>query len=77
VAFIIDDLLALPMKGIFGIFKEIHKAVDQEMNDIHYWQRKLLEAQIQYETNEIDVEQYAILEENIVTRISEIQERQG
>lgn len=75
-ALIIDDIVGLPVKGLFGIFKEIHKAVEQEMNDVHYWQKKLLEAQIQLETNEIDFEEYAILEEQIVTRISEIQERQ-
>ncbi|MFZ5516961.1 MAG: gas vesicle protein GvpG [Candidatus Zhuqueibacterota bacterium] len=74
-AIFIDDLLALPVKGLFGIFKEIHKAVDQELNNVTYWQRKLLEAQIQLETNEIDMEQYVILEEQIVSRISEIQGR--
>jgi hypothetical protein len=77
VAFIIDDLLALPARGLLGIFKEIHKAVDQEMNDVQYWQRKLLELQIQLEINEIDAETYAIQEEKIVNRISEIQERQS
>jgi hypothetical protein len=49
--------------------------VDQELNNVTYWQRKLLEAQIQLETNEIDMEQYVILEEQIVSRISEIQGR--
>lgn len=76
-AFIIDDLLALPVQGLLGIFKEIHQAVDQELNDVQYWQRKLLELQIQLETNEIDMDAYTIQEEKIVNRISEIQERQA
>jgi len=77
VAFLIDDLLGLPAKGLFGIFKEIHQAVEQEMNDVQYWQRKLLELQIQLETDEIDMDQYTVQEEDIVNRISEIQERQA
>jgi hypothetical protein len=77
VAFLIDDLLGLPAKCLFGIFKEIHQAVEQEMNDVQYWQRKLLELQIQLETDEIDMDQYTVQEEDIVNRISEIQERQA
>lgn len=76
-AFLIDDLLGLPAKGLLGIFKEIHQAVEQEMNDVQYWQRKLLELQIQLETDEIDMDQYTVQEEDIVNRISEIQERQA
>jgi len=74
-AIFIDDLLVLPVRGLLGIFKEIHKAVDEELNNVTYWQRKLLEAQIKLETNEIDMEQYVVLEEQIVSRISEIQGR--
>jgi hypothetical protein len=75
VAFLIDDMLTLPVKGLLGIFKEIHKYVDRELNDITHWQKKLLELQLQYEIDEIDEDQYKILEQEIVERISEIQNR--
>jgi len=74
-ALIVDDLLTLPFKGFWGIFKEIHKYVDRELNDVNYWQQKLLELQVQHETGEIDTVQFEAQEKAIVYRILEIQEQ--
>ncbi len=74
-AFIIDDILSLPVKGIIGIFKEIHNYADKELNDIDFWQQKLLELQLRYEMGEIEELEFKQQEKDIVQRISEIQER--
>mgnify|MGYP006292481941 CR=1 FL=1 len=74
-AFIIDDILSLPVKGLIGIFKEIRDYADRELNDINYWQHKLLELQLRHEMGEIEEQEFKLQEKEIVHRISEIQER--
>lgn len=74
-AFIIDNILSLPVKGLVGIFKEIRNLADKELNDIDFWQQKLLELQLRYEMGEIEEAHFKQQEKEIVQRISEIQER--
>ena len=76
-ALLVDDILTLPFKGIIGIFKELQKYVDRELNDQEYWQTKLLELQLKYEMDEIDDNEYKKNEKEIVAKIKEIQEREG
>lgn len=56
---LIDDLLALPFKGLMGILHKIHETADRELNDEGYIQEKLLELQLLYEMDEIGEEEYA------------------
>jgi hypothetical protein len=56
---LIDDLLALPLKGFLGIFRKIHEMADRELNDEAYIQEKLLEIQLLYEMDEIGEEEYS------------------
>ncbi|MGD0265046.1 MAG: gas vesicle protein GvpG [Candidatus Methylomirabilota bacterium] len=55
---LVDDLLALPFKGLFGIFQKISEMADREFTDEAYIQEKLLELQLLYEMDEIDEEEY-------------------
>ncbi len=76
-AFLVDDILILPFKGLLGIFKELQKYVDQELSDKEHWQRKLLELQLRYELDEIGEEEYKAQEIEIVEKITAIQESEG
>ena len=55
---LVDDLLALPFKGLFGIFQKISEMADREFTDEAYIQGKLLELQLLYEMDEIGEEEY-------------------
>jgi hypothetical protein len=56
---LVDDLLALPVRGLFGIFWKIGEMADREFSDEAYLQEKLLELQLLYEMDEIGEEEYA------------------
>lgn len=55
---LVDDLLALPFKGLFGILKKLGEMADREVNDETYIQEKLLELRLLYEMDEIGEEEY-------------------
>lgn len=55
---LIDDLLALPFKGLIGVFEKIYEMADRELNDEGYIQEKLLELELLYEMGEIGEEEY-------------------
>ncbi len=56
---LVDDLLALPFRGLFGIFRKISEVAERELSDEAYIQEKLLELQLLYEMDEIAEEEYA------------------
>jgi Gas vesicle protein G len=55
---LVDDLLTLPFKGLYGLFQEICVMADRETGDEGYIQQKLLELQLLFEMDEIDEEKY-------------------
>jgi hypothetical protein len=55
---LVDDLLALPFRGLFGIFRKVSEMADRELSDEDYIQEKLLELQLLYEMDEINGEEY-------------------
>ena len=55
---LVDDLLALPFKGLFGILQKISEMADREFTDEAYIQGQLLELQLLYEMDEIGEEEY-------------------
>ena len=57
---LVDDLLALPFRGLMGVFQKISEFADRELNDADYLQEKLLEIQLLYEMDEIDEAEYAL-----------------
>ena len=55
---LVDDLLALPFTGLFGIFQKIYEMADREFSDVAYIQERLLELQLLYEMDDIVEEEY-------------------
>ena len=55
---LIDDLLTLPFRGLWGVLEKISELADRELNDGDYLQERLLEIQLLYEMDEIDEAEY-------------------
>ena len=68
---ILDSLL---VGGLRFVFDQIATAVDQEMNDETSLRQDLLAAQMQVELGEMDEEEFADLEREILARLREIRE---
>jgi uncharacterized membrane protein len=73
-ALLIDDILLMPFKGFIGIFKEIHKLVDKELNSKEELQKRLLELQMRLEMGEISEEEYKEQETEILDRMEALEE---
>ena len=71
---LIDDLLLSPVKGLFGLFREIEKMADRELTDQEALQEKLLHLQMRFELDEIGEEEYAEQEAEILDRLSILEE---
>ena len=70
---ILDSLL---IGGIKFVLDKVATAVDEEMNDEGTLREELLAAQMQVELGEMDEEEFAVLERDILARLREIRERQ-
>ena len=70
--FLIDDLLLLPVKGFFGIFKKIHEMVEQELSDEDHVRERLMELQLRFELNEIGEEEYNQKEKELLVRLDAV-----
>lgn len=71
---LIDDLLALPFKGLLGLFRKIHEMADRELNDEDYIRERLLELQLRYEMDEIDEAEYALEAAEWEARLNAVRE---
>ena len=67
--FILDSLLT---GGLRFVFDKIASAVDAEMNDTDRLREDLLAAQMQYELGELDDEEFAALEADLLARMREL-----
>jgi hypothetical protein len=73
--FLIDDLL---IGGLGFVFDKIARVVDEQLNDESGLHRTLMEAQLQLEMGEIDDEQFATIEADVIERLRELREaREG
>ncbi len=69
---LIDDLLLLPVKGFFGIFKKIHEMVEHELSDEDYIRERLMELQLRFELDEISEEEYTKQEKELMARLDAV-----
>lgn len=67
---IIDDLLALPVKGFFGLFKKIHDMAMDELYNEEKIQEQILELQQFYEASEISKKEYEKKEAELLERLT-------
>ncbi len=73
--FLIDDLL---IGGLGFVFDKIARVVDEQMNDESGLHRTLMEAQMQLELGEIDDDEFAAIEADVIERLRELREvREG
>lgn len=71
---LIDDLLFLPVRGLWGVFKKIHEIAEMEMNDETVIQEKLMALQLRFELDEISEEEYNRQEKELLERLNAVRE---
>ena len=69
---LIDDLLLLPFKGLFGIFRKIQEMAERELSDEGYMRERLMELQLKFELDEISEEEYTRQEKELMARLDSI-----
>jgi hypothetical protein len=79
VAFILDDILLLPIKGPLAgfrwIMKQIQTMADEELLNDRPWKERLIELQMMLEVGDITEEQYAVEEQEVFRMLREIRAR--
>lgn len=71
---VIDRLL---VGGIRFVLDKVAQAVERELNDDAHLRERLLEAQMRAELGEIDEEELAAIESDVLARLRAIQEARG
>lgn len=72
---LIDDLLLAPFKGVFHIFKEIHKRAEEEFYDVEHIISQMRSLQTSLQLGDITEEEYDLAEEDLVNRLQIARER--
>ena len=71
---VVDDLLLAPFRGLFWIFKEIHRAAQEEMaNDAESVAAELSSLYMMLETGKITEQEFAEQEKLLLERLDKIQ----
>jgi hypothetical protein len=68
---LIDDILLLPFKGFWGVFKKIQEMAERELSDEGYIRERLMELQMRFELDEISEEEYNRQEKELMQRLNE------
>lgn len=71
---ILDDLLALSVKGFFGIFTKIHDMAEEELYSEDKIQEELLRLSQLYESDQITKEEYQKKEAEVLERLTAVRE---
>ena len=69
--------VALPVRGINSIFREIQDVVDRELNDPNAIRRELLELQRRLDAGLIEETAYDVAEADLLAHLNAIAGRQG
>jgi hypothetical protein len=72
--FLVDDILLAPARGLFFIFREIHKQAMAEYFNEEVIYNKLRRIQYQFEIGEISASAFNRLQNALVQRLKEIAE---
>jgi len=76
--FLIDDILLIPARGLFWIFKEIHHAVEEEQaNEAEAITTKLSELYMMLETGQMTEAEFDAEEKALLDRLDAIREGTG
>ena len=78
-AFLLDDILMLPLKGpiagIKWIMRTIQKMADEELLNDQPWKERLIELQMMLEVGDITEEEYAREEAQVFQALRDIRAR--
>jgi hypothetical protein len=73
---LVDDLLTFPIRSLFWIFREIHKAGQEELaNETESVTAELSDLYMRLETGRISEEEFAGEEKTLLDRLDRMQER--
>jgi hypothetical protein len=67
--------ITLPLSGMKFVFQQVADLADQELNDEAYLREQLLLLQVQLEDGDVDEDEFAEREADILLRMREIKER--
>ena len=73
--FLLDDLLSLPLSGLKFVFRTLRQVAEEQYTDSGPIKERLLELQLQLESNEITEAEYVQLEAEIIRELREIENR--
>ncbi|MBU2635123.1 gas vesicle protein GvpG [Patescibacteria group bacterium] len=77
-AFLIDDILLFPIKGVVWVGKKVHEIALEELEDTpEKLKRELLDLQMMLETNDITEKEYKKEEEDILNRLEALREEKN
>ncbi len=66
---VVDDILLLPFKGLFGILRRIQEMAEHELYGEDYLVEKLMELRLKFELDEISEEDYDEQEKELMARL--------
>jgi hypothetical protein len=71
--FVVDDLLMVPARGLFWIFREIHQAAQEELvTDAESITAELSALYMRLETGKLTEEEFAVEEKRLLERLDKI-----
>ncbi len=78
-AFLIDDLLLLPIKGpiagVRWVLRQIQTMADDELNNDQVWKERLIELQMMLEVGDISEEEYSRQEAEVFQGLRDVRAR--
>ena len=72
---LVDDLLLLPFSGFGFILRTLQKVAEEQYTDNAPVKERLLELQVKLESGEVNEEEYAREEAEIIRELREIEDR--
>jgi len=76
--FLVDDILLAPVRGLFWIFREIHRAAEEEQaNEAEAITTRLSELYMMLETGQMTEAEFDAAEKTLLDRLDAIKEREG
>ena len=73
--FLLDDLLSLPLSGLRFVFRTLRQVAEEQYTDTGPIKERLLELQLQLESEEITEAEYEQREAEILRELREIENR--
>ena len=73
--FLLDDLLSLPLSGLKFVFRTLRQVAEEQYTDTGPIKERLLELQLQLESDEITEAEHVQREAEILRELREIENR--